>query len=233
MNRHPLLSFFDRNAAVRDALLVDWARDIVAGARVLDAGAGNCRYATFFEHAEYVPQDHPSVDFAPAGMTVVRSDITEIPLPSASFDAIVCTEVFEHIEMPLRALEEFARLLKPGGKLFLSTPAACRVHRVPTHFYGGFAPDFFEKSLPRHGFVLDSLKPLGNWSEFMAQELGRLPAIARDNLGLPSAIGRAVHAISWPFFRVVVPAVFIGLGKLDRTDDLPLGWVACAHRVKP
>ncbi len=41
------------------------------------------------------------------------SDITAIPAPDSTFDAILCSEVLEHVPEPTHALDEFARLLKP------------------------------------------------------------------------------------------------------------------------
>ena len=61
------------------------------------------------------------------------SDITEIPAPDASFDAILCSEVLEHIPEPTHALDEFMRLLRPGGTLILSAPFASLVHFAPYH----------------------------------------------------------------------------------------------------
>ena len=50
------------------------------------------------------------------------SDITAIPAPDASFDAILCSEVLEHVPEPTHALNEYARLLKPGGGIILTAP---------------------------------------------------------------------------------------------------------------
>lgn len=62
------------------------------------------------------------------------------PLPSDGFDAVVMTEVFEHLrDYPLRSLQESHRILRPGGRLYLTTPnAAYIVNRV--RFLHGAAP---------------------------------------------------------------------------------------------
>src|SRR5262245_2501155 len=44
------------------------------------------------------------------------------------FDYIVCTEVLEHTLHPFNAADELWRLLKPSGKLFVSTPFNFRIH---------------------------------------------------------------------------------------------------------
>jgi SAM-dependent methyltransferase len=45
-----------------------------------------------------------------------------------TFDFVVCTEVLEHTLQPFHAADEIFRILKPGGKLFLSVPFNFRIH---------------------------------------------------------------------------------------------------------
>lgn len=66
-------------------------------------------------------------------------DISAIPELDASFDAILCSEVLEHVPDPSKALDEFARLLKPSGKLILTAPFASLVHFAPYHYCTGFS----------------------------------------------------------------------------------------------
>ena len=48
----------------------------------------------------------------------------QIPLASGRFDMVLCTQVLEYIPEPAAAMAEIHRVLKPGGRLFLSVPAA-------------------------------------------------------------------------------------------------------------
>jgi SAM-dependent methyltransferase len=219
----------DRNERVRRLAVRDWAASLAPGARVLDVGAGSCPYRVYFAKHDYIAHDQSGVDYDTDHVVRVRSDVTAVPLPDASFDAILCTEVLEHVEEPLRAVDELARLLRPGGRLLLTVPAACRVHRVPTHFYGGFAPDFFDRSLVARGFRLDQLVAVGNWSEYMAQELSRVPYILRHETSL-GTIGPLLGIASWPLFRIAVPLGFLAFSRIDRSTDLPLGWMAYATK---
>ena len=61
------------------------------------------------------------------GVSYVEWDLEQTPYPlaDAAFDGVVYTEVFEHLrEFPVRSLEECARVLRPGGYLFFTTPNA-------------------------------------------------------------------------------------------------------------
>lgn len=62
------------------------------------------------------------VRWTPLVDIVARAEQT--PLPNDRFDLIICTQVLEYVPEPQRAIAEFHRVLKPGGCLFLSVPAA-------------------------------------------------------------------------------------------------------------
>lgn len=53
---------------------------------------------------------------------IVYGDITDLPFPSNNFDVVILSEVLEHIDDDLKALEEIRRVLKNGGKLILTVP---------------------------------------------------------------------------------------------------------------
>ena len=180
----------DRDAWVRETLA-----GLPAGWRLLDAGAGRQPYREACRHLAYVAQDaanNSPADF-PIGLHDVGweygpldlvCDVVDIPEPDASFDAVLCTEVLEHVPAPLSALEEFARLLRPDGVLILTAPFQSLTHFAPHHYHTGFNRYFYEQHLPALGFTIEQLVTSGNYFEVVAQEVRRVSSAGREYAGL-------------------------------------------------
>ena len=62
-----------------------------------------------------------------------------IPVRSRSQDVVITGQVFEHVPFPFASMLEIARVLKPGGMLFLTVPS--RGHRHSTYDLWRFYPD--------------------------------------------------------------------------------------------
>lgn len=180
-----------RNSAARDEWVGAQLRAIPTGARLLDAGSGEQKYRPFCDHLTYVSQDHVAYDGKGDGIgghvvswtypkTDLVCDIASIPEPDASFDAILCTEVLEHVPDPVVVLTELTRLLKPGGKIILSVPFCSFTHFAPYHFSTGLSRYWYQEHLKRLGFGEISCAPNGNYFEYLAQEIRRLPQMASE-----------------------------------------------------
>lgn len=104
----------------------------------------------------------------------IVSDIIAIPSPLGSYDAILCTEVIEHVPDPIAAIKEFSRLLKPGGELIMTAPFCSITHMAPYHYYTGFNRYFYEHHLRETGFHISEIVTNGDYSEYIGQELRRL-----------------------------------------------------------
>src|SRR5487761_1297823 len=118
-------ALFNFNQVGRDRWVAAQASALPAGTKILDVGAGSCRYRPLFAHCDYKTQDFKQLstgDVGGAGYGKIDfiCDVLNIPAPNASFDAILCTEVLEHVPEPIRLVKELARLLRLGGKLILT-----------------------------------------------------------------------------------------------------------------
>jgi SAM-dependent methyltransferase len=56
-------------------------------------------------------------------------------IPSESYEVILCTGLLEHLPDPQRLIDEFRRILKPGGKLIISASAAFSIHEGPNDYF--------------------------------------------------------------------------------------------------
>lgn len=176
------------NSSKRDEWVQQQLREIPSGKRLLDAGAGECKYKSCCSHLDYVSQDFCQYSGTGDGKGLqtskwytslidIVSDITSIPAPDASFDAVLCTEVFEHIFNPADAVREFSRLLVKGGKLILTAPFCSLTHFAPYHFATGFNRYWYEQVLRDNNLMPLSITPNGNYFGYIAQELRRVDSI--------------------------------------------------------
>lgn len=168
--------------AVREKFVKDNLMTIPRGYKILDAGAGELRFKPDCDHLQYVAQDFGQYegtgdeglqtgDWDNSRLDII-SDITEIPVDDESFDAILCSEVFEHIPDAVAALNEFTRILRPGGILIITAPFASLTHFAPYHFCG-YNKYWYQHHLPKLGFDIELLEHNGSWFSFIAQELRR------------------------------------------------------------
>lgn len=65
----------------------------------------------------------------------LQLDAHRLPFTEASFAVLLCTEVLEHCHDPQDAIDEFYRVLKPGGKLILTTRFIFPIHDAPYDYF--------------------------------------------------------------------------------------------------
>jgi SAM-dependent methyltransferase len=133
-----------------------FARELVAGKRVLDAacgeGYGSALLAARAAAVTGIDLDaatiaHASARYARvAGLGFAAASVTDLPLADASVDVVVSFETIEHLpaEDQPRMLAEFARVLAPGGFLVLSAP-----NRVEYSERRGYANPFHRREHDR------------------------------------------------------------------------------------
>lgn len=104
------------------------------------------------DHWKVPSIDHRVIDLDSEFAEAVRSD-------SGAFDAVVAIEIIEHLENPFRFVRECAKLVKPGGLLFVTTPNVEAVHSRLIFLYTGRLNAFgaYETVRPAH------ITPIFKW----------------------------------------------------------------------
>lgn len=208
-----------------------WIKETLSGIpnglRILDAGAGELKNRVFCSHLDYVSQDFCRYDGGGDGKGLqtgkwdttqvgIVCDITSIPEPDSSFDVVLCSEVLEHLPEPEKAVDEFTRLLKPGGRLILTAPFASLVHFAPYHYCTGFSRYWYEYHLKKRGFRIDCLAPNGDWFDCCRQELIRLGSMERK-----------LGSWSWPiaYMLGLIGVIYFKIRSKKNAEDLAcFGW---------
>lgn len=121
------------------APLVGWLRDEARRARedlgpyrVLDVGCGVKPYQPLFAPfaATYVgvdPVENPHAE--------LLGSIEDLPVEDGSFDVVLCNQVLEHCDNPMRAVAELRRVTAPGGRVLVSTHGVMAYHPSPSDYW--------------------------------------------------------------------------------------------------
>jgi len=95
--------------------------------RLLDVGCGNGAY---IDHMRWLgwnvvgvePDEEAASIAMKSGLDVFRGSLEDAKFPAKHFDVVTMNHVIEHVANPVGLLKECRRVLKPGGKLVVSTP---------------------------------------------------------------------------------------------------------------
>lgn len=235
LGRSPIFSF---NLVNRDKWVAKMAAQLPKGSRILDVGAGSCPYRPLFEHCEYRAQDFTGLTgdqlrHGGYGQIDYICDASAIPVEDYSFDAVLCTEMLEHVPDPLTVLRELARVLRSGGKLMLTAPLGSGIHQEPHHYYGGFTPYWYQRFLNEVGFLDIQVEPNGGSFKFFSQESLRFLATTTPFVRLPF-FPSVLWVWCWigllPILGGVLPMVCHLLDRYDLENRFTVGYHVTAIR---
>lgn len=135
------------------------------------------------------------------------------------FDVVICLETIEHILDDQKLLSDIARALKPGGRLFLTTPNID--YRAITASDNGPFSTYEDGWHVRKGYSEDRLRELAETAGFAVHEISWCSGFLSQKLtGLMRVTSRTNHYLSWSltFPLRILPPMF------DKSITKMLGW---------
>jgi SAM-dependent methyltransferase len=221
----------------RSGLDWDWftseiRKVIKPGDTLLDAGAGECQWAKIFPDCRYIALDNKvgdsNWDYSKVHITADLND--HIPMDDNSVDVIICIQVLEHLNSPLRALQEMQRVLKPGGYLFMTTPFSYMEHQQPYDFYR-YTRYGLKYLIENAGMMPENIAPMGGYFLLLRDQLMHFHHSRFYShhvlLSLLSWLPRQVIKF-WNL--AVMPPILYALDKLDREKIHTLGHSVIARK---
>lgn len=204
---------------------------------LVDVGSGDSPYRYVLDHDRYV-----GVDRSPRGRDalLVTGDAAALPLVSELADAVLCTEVIEHVPDERALAAELARIAEPEATLLLSAPFVHGLHEQPYDFRR-LTSIGLVTTLEEAGWTVDSISSIGGPIVVAVDGTVRwADSLLRRAVGKVSRRGSGVHrALTRPSAmtqrRLAAMALARGrfFGPIDPMAPSPrltLGYVVSATR---
>ena len=198
------------------------ARAHVRG-RLLDLGCGQRPFEDMLlEHAgSYVGLEYDRQRYRLTPPDIWASAL-DLPFRDASFDAVLASQVLEHVPEPAQLFQEVSRILKPGGHLILTAPHIWGIHEVP-HDYFRFTSYGLEYLARKVALEPLCVCPMaGYWVTAGARFCYYLRQF--EKIGLAFAMR--------PFYALVQVVVW-GLDRLHRVDSDAWNFALVARKIRP
>lgn len=201
-----------------------FSRSLMDGERVLDAGAGECRFGPQFSRQRYLALDNcqgdPDWDYSRLHLI---GDLLHLPLSNASCDAALSVVVLEHTPDPQRLLSEFRRVLKPGGRVWLVVPMIWEIHQAPYDYFR-FTRYGLEHLLVGAGFDITRLVPMGGFFWVLGRYSFYFLKFWQTGLRV------VLLPLLAPMFGFFVPLLCYYLDCFDRSGKYTLGYICEARK---
>jgi SAM-dependent methyltransferase len=196
------------------------ARELPPGARVADVGSGDAPFRELFDHADYTTVDwEHSPHEGAEGVDIVAS-ADSIPVRDGTFDAALLTQVLEHVPEPATVMAELNRILRAGGRVYVTAPLAWELHELPYDYYR-YTAEGLRHLMEGAGFRELSIEPRNDCFATLAQLMHNVShAMGRAPDGLDERREEAAKHLSELADRVAE------LGPLDAAGEFPLGYAA-------
>ena len=213
---------YEREPLLRFALRV--AAELPPGSRLIDVGAGESPYRELFGHLRYENTDWENSVHPGARAVDHVGPAHDLPVPDATYDAVLCTQVLEHVPNPAEVIGELYRVLRPGGRLYLTVPLAWELHELPFDFYR-YTAHGLARILGDAGFEQLDIRPRNDCFSTLAQLLENVgSSMGSYPDGRDPRRAEAIMALR------AMAAQIASFADLDARMILPLGYSVVARR---
>ncbi len=122
------------------------------------------------------------------------ADAKNTPFATDTFDAVLLSEVIEHVENPGSVVNEIYRILKPGGYLILTWPLIYGLHEIPTDFirYTEFGMD---QLLRKNSLIIYKIKRIGDILAVIHTLIGQILSAIIESFKRARLMGRIVRPV--------------------------------------
>jgi SAM-dependent methyltransferase len=132
---------------------------------ILDIGGGLGPYREYLSASRYI-----SMEINPSLRPHIVGSASELPVRTNAIDSALCNEVLEHLPEPAAAVREIYRVLRPGGRVYVTVPFLWCLHYEP-HDYYRFTGHALRNMLETEGFTILRLEPVGRVFSYLATRL--------------------------------------------------------------
>jgi SAM-dependent methyltransferase len=207
------------------SFMYDASYQLPVGGYILDAGAGDCLYKPLFSHGNYESADFCEVTDKVYGDITYVCNLTEIPVENYRYDLIICTQVLEHVPEPKEVLNEFFRILKPTGQLWITAPLFYIEHELP-HDYFRYTQYGLKYLLECAGFDIIEM----SWLEGYYGTLSYQFEVASRNLPLnPFNLGFGILSPVLSLSNLLLRPILLMLSIVFARLDLKHKYVQSGH----
>jgi SAM-dependent methyltransferase len=197
-NRLFLKGFFEKIHPPSDSVL-------------LDLGCGVCPFSDLYS-SKFDTVFTSDIEVRSENVDVLSS-VEKLPFANGSFNAVLFSEVIEHIADDRLALREIHRVLATDGYLLLTWPSMYKMHELPTDYWRhtefGMA-----RRLSAAGFEVSDLKRRGDFISVATNIFGEGISLGIKLLTRVPILGLVFIPIQW-LVNLILSATFWSLAKLQ------------------
>ena len=188
---------------------------------LLDAGAGPSPYKHYFKCK------YEATEIYHASNINFMCSLDRIPKKDNTYDAILNTEVLEHVSDPTKVVNEMYRVLKKDGKLFLTVPQTYCLHQEPYNYYY-FTKYVIHNLLTEVGFKNIKIKPRGGYFIALATMIRENGIL--DQIKHKKYIYWPLRIIEYPINCIIVPLLGTALDWIDTKKKWTIGYTVEATK---